>query len=170
MFFMRVWPSLGWRVPMSDSNTYDRQEQREDYDHEPEMDTNPGERGKWISALVALLGLWLVVEAFVLNPIAGNFWSDIIVGVALIALGGYNFYRRANERLGSVGVGVFVALLGLWLVATPFILGSTEGTAAVEFDIEFWNDVLVGLLVFLLGAYSAYEARDTDVATPAART
>ena len=112
----------------------------------------------------------MVAEAYLLEPIAGNFWSDIIVGVALIALGGYNFYRRANERIGSIGVGVFVALLGLWLVVTPFILGSTEGTAAVEFDIEFWNDVVVGLLVFLLGAYSAYEARETDAATPAART
>lgn len=155
---------------MNDSDSYDRQDQADDYDRDRAVETNPAERGKWISALVALLGLWMVTEAYLLEPIAGNFWSDIIVGVALIALGGYNFYRRANERIGSIGVGVFVALLGLWLVVTPFILGSTEGTAAVEFDIEFWNDVIVGLLVFLLGAYSAYEARETDAATPTART
>lgn len=62
-----------------------------------------------------------------------------------------------------MGVGAFFALLGLWLIATPFILGSTEGFAAVEMDLEFWNDIVVGLLVFVLGAYSAYEARDTDV-------
>ena len=155
---------------MNDSDSYDRQDQADDYDRNRAVETNPAERGKWISALVALLGLWMVTEAYLLEPIAGNFWSDIIVGVALIALGGYNFYRRVNERMGSIGVGVFVALLGLWLVVTPFILGSTEGTAAVEFDIEFWNDVIVGLLVFLLGAYSAYEARETDAATPTART
>ncbi|MFC7197529.1 SPW repeat protein [Halosimplex aquaticum] len=112
----------------------------------------------------------MLAQSFLLDPIAGNFWSDVIVGAALVVLGGYNYYRRANEKLGSVGVGAFVALLGLWLIATPFILGSTEGTAAVETDIEFWNDIVVGLLTFLLGAYSAYEARDTDVATPAART
>ena len=155
---------------MSDSDSYERQDQADDYDRDHAVERNPAERGKWISALVALLGLWLVAEAYLLDPVAGNFWSDMIVGVALIALGGYNFYRRANERIGSVGVGVFVALLGLWLIVTPFILGSTEGTAAVEFNIEFWNDVIVGLLVFLLGAYSAYEARETDAATPAART
>ena len=47
---------------------------------------------------------------------------------------------------------------------------STEGTAAIETDIEFWNDIAVGLLTFLLGAYSTYEARKTDVAKPAAWT
>jgi len=153
---------------MSESDAYDRDEYSDD-DHR-EVDTNPTESGKWISALVALIGLWLLLQAFVFDPIAGNFWSDVIVGVALVALGGYNYYRRANEELGSVGVGAFVALLGLWMIATPFVLGSTEGTAAVEFDIEFWNDVAVGLLTFLLGAYSAYEARQTDVARPAAQT
>ena len=155
---------------MSDSDSYERQDQADDYDRDHAVERNPAERGKWISALVALLGLWLVAEAYLLDPVAGNFWSDMIVGVALIALGGYNFYRRANERVGSVGVGVFVALLGLWLIVTPFVLGSTEPGAGVEFDIEFWNDVVVGLLVFLLGAYSAHEARETDAATPAART
>ncbi|WP_415383503.1 SPW repeat protein [Halosimplex sp. TS25] len=155
---------------MSESDAYDQDEYREDDYDEREVDTNPTESGKWISLLVALLGLWMLAQSFLLDPIAGNFWSDIIVGAALVVLGGYNYYRRANEQLGSVGVGAFVALLGLWLIATPFILGSTEGTAAVETDIEFWNDIIVGLLTFLLGAYSAYEARDTDVATPAART
>lgn len=155
---------------MSDSDAYDRTETRDDDYDERTVDTNPRESGKWISAIVALLGLWMVVQAFLLEPVAGNFWSDVIVGLALVALGGYNFYRRANERLGSVGVGAFVALLGLWLIVTPFILGSTEGAAAVETDIEFWNDIVVGLLVFLMGAYSAYEARETDVAQPAART
>lgn len=155
---------------MSDSEVYDQQEHRDGEHDRREVDTNPTEAGKWVSALVALIGLWMLAEALILNPIVGNFWSDIVVGAALVVLGGYNYYRRANERLGSVSVGAFVVLLGLWLIATPFILGSTEGFAAVELDLEFWNDIVVGLLAFVLGAYSAYEARDTDVATPAART
>jgi len=113
-----------------------------------------------VSALVALAGLWLLAQAYIFRPIAGNFWSDVIVGVALVVLGGYNFYRHSNEHLGSAGVGVFVALLGVWLMITPFILGSTAGTAAVEADTEFWNNLLVGLLVFVFGAHSAYEARN----------
>ena len=58
----------------------------------------------------------------------------------------------------------------MWLVVTPFVLGSTEGMTAVEMDLELYNDVAVGLLTFLLGVYSAYEARETHTATAVART
>ena len=152
---------------MSDSNAYDR---NEEYDRDEEydardVDTNPAERGKWVSALVALLGLWMVVEPFLFEMTAANFWNDIIIGLALIALGAYNYYRRADERLGSVAVGVFVALLGLWLIAAPFILGIDAGVSEAT-GATFWNDIVAGALALILGAYSAYEARDTDVAQP----
>jgi hypothetical protein len=77
-----------------------------DDDYDDEYDPNPSESGKWISAVIALLGLWMIVEALLF---------DIVVS-------------------------------------------------------QFWNDIIVGALVVLHGAYSAYEARDTDVATPAAGT
>lgn len=147
---------------MSDSDAYDR---NEEYDARA-VDTNPAERGKWISALVALLGLWLIIEPMLFEMTAANFWNDIVIGLALIVLGGYNYYRRADERLGSVAVGVFVALLGLWLIAAPFVFG-VGGEAAEATGLTFWNDVIVGALTLILGAYSAYEARDTDVARPA---
>lgn len=147
---------------MSESDAYDR---TEEYDA-TDVDTNPAERGKWVSLLVALLGLWLIVEPMLFEMTAANFWNDVIIGVALIVLGGYNYYRRANRRLGSVAVGVFVALLGLWLIAAPYVFG-VDGGASDATGAAFWNDVVVGALVLLLGAYSAYEARDTDVATPA---
>ena len=147
---------------MSDSDAADR---TEEYDARA-VDENPAERGTWISALVALLGLWLVVEPWLFELSAANFWSDVVVGVALVVLGGYNYYRRADRRLGSASVGVFVALLGLWLVAAPFVFGGpVSGTDTG--DVGVWNDIVVGALAFVLGAYSAYEARDTDVAHPA---
>ena len=147
---------------MSDSDAYDRNEEYDTTD----IDTNPAERGKWVSALVALIGLWLIVEPFLFEMNAANFWNDIIIGVALVVLGAYNYYRRADERLGSVAVGVFVALLGLWMIAAPFVFGTDLGVTEAT-GLAFWNDVVVGALVLILGAYSAYEARDTDVAQPA---
>jgi len=127
---------------------------------------NPGERGKWISMLIALLGLWLLAEAIVLELGDANFWNDVIIGVALVALGGYNYSRRSDERFGSVAVGAFVALLGLWLLAAPFVL-DPAGAAAMD-AIPFWNDVIVGTLALVLGAYSAYEAsRDVPARTAA---
>lgn len=147
---------------MNDSDASDRTEAYDATD----VDTNPAERGKWVSVLVALLGLWLIAEPLLLEMTAANFWNDVVVGLALIVLGGYNYYRRADERLGSVAVGVFVALLGLWLIAAPFVFGVDTGATEAT-GLAFWNDVVVGALVLILGAYSAYEARDTDVARPA---
>lgn len=151
---------------MSDSYDDDEYTERERVD--TEVDPNPSEQGKWVSMVVALLGLWLLVEAVVFDLSAANFWNDVIIGVALIVLGGYNYYRRADERFGSVSVGAFVALLGLWLLAAPFVL--TPDVAVEMTLVDVWNDVIVGLLVLVLGAYSAYQARRDAEVSRAART
>jgi hypothetical protein len=143
------------------SREYDQDRVDDDYD------TNPSESGKWISAIIALAGLWLVIEPFLIDPIImGNFWNDIVVGVLLIVLGGYNYYRRTNEKLGSTAAAALAALLGLWLIVAPFVYDLDIGVAEVTTELGFWNDVIVGLIVLLLGAYSAYETRDVDVASP----
>jgi hypothetical protein len=117
--------------------------------------------------MVATIGLWLVVESSLLNPVAANFWNDIIVGVALVALGGYNYFRCFTGHLGSLRVGTFVAILGVWMAVVPFVVGATPEGNGLETDLELWNEVIVGLLLVLLGAYSAAEARDTHMKPPA---
>lgn len=136
---------------------------RIDDDYDTEADANPMERGKWVSALIALAGAWLLAEAVLFDLLPSNFWNDVIVGVLLLALGGYNYYLRSNDEIGSTAVAAVAALLGLWLIASPWVYG--VGAADFTTVSGFWNDVLVGLVVFVLGVYSVYEARDTDVAT-----
>lgn len=149
---------------MSDSNRYNEVDETDNYDEE--VDRNPAERGKWVSALIALAGIWLAGATLFFDALAANFWNSIIIGGALIALGGYNYYRRASDELGSTAAAVISALLGLWLVAAPFIFGAgfdvTGGFGELTTEFWFWNDVIVGLVVLALGAYSAYEASDTD--------
>lgn len=136
-----------------------------------EYDANPSERGKWVSVLVALLGLWVVIGAVMGDLAAVQFWSDVIVGGLLILVGGYNAYRRSQERTGSTAAAVVTVIGGLWLVATPFMFDAGPGIVEATSRFGFWNDVVVGLLVALLGAYSAYEAREpgAGVARPAER-
>ncbi|MGQ3413488.1 SPW repeat domain-containing protein [Natrinema sp. LN54] len=121
---------------------------------------NPDERGKGLSAVAGLLGLALVVQALALELAAGQFWNDALVGATLFVAGAYNYYRRSNEEFGSIGVASLVALLGLWLVASPFLLGTGSGLAETANDLGFWTDVVVGLLAVGLGSYSAYEIRE----------
>jgi len=144
------------RTTMSETTrTDDDRVERDDYD------TNPDESGKWISALIALLGLWMMLEAFLFDIILTQFWNDVLVGALLLAVGGYNYYRRADQEVGSMAAAGIAALLGLWLIAAPFVLGTGGEAAAVETanDLAFWNDVVAGLIALGLGAYSAYEVR-----------
>lgn len=128
---------------------------------EDQLERNPGEHGKWVSAVIALIGLWVFMAPFLMEVVAAHFWSDVFVGLALIALGSYNYYRRRDELLASEGAAALAALIGTWMIVAPFVFGGFEGFA--EADLMFWNDVMGGLLVLALGAYSVYEARDTDV-------
>lgn len=129
-------------------------------DYDRDVDENPMERGKWISAIIALAGLWLVVEAIWFDLVAANFWNDVVVGGLLILLGGYNYYRRTNDELGSTGASAVSGLLGLWLVVSPWVYGAGFSEVAVVGGV--WNDIIIGLIVLVLAAFSVYEARDTD--------
>lgn len=126
-------------------------------------DRAPTVHGKWASALVALLGLWLGTLAVLGDASGLQFWNDLAVGALLTVAGGSNFVRRWHGRPGSYGPAVVAVGAGMWLVAAQFVFevlsGSTGGT--IEFGI--WNGVFVGMFVAILGAYSAYEAsRDRD--------
>ncbi|MFD1586995.1 hypothetical protein ACFR9U_08365 [Halorientalis brevis] len=131
-----------------------------EHEVDTEYNPNPSESGKWLSAVIALLGAWLIVEAFLFDLVASQFWNDIIVGALLLIVGGYNYSRRASERVGSMSAAVLAALVGLWLIAAPFIFGADFGLTETANPLGFWNDIVVGLIAFVLGAYSAYEVRD----------
>lgn len=120
---------------------------------------NPDESGKWVSALIGLLGAWMIVEAVILEIVLTQFWNDVLVGALLLAVGGYNYYRRSNKEIGSMAAAAIAALLGIWLIAAPFILGADTIGVDTTNDMAFWNDMIVGLLALILGAYSAYEVR-----------
>lgn len=136
-----------------------------------EYEPNPMRRGRWLSAVAALLGVVLVGQAIALEPTASQFWNDILVGTAVIVLGGYNWYRRSNREFGSVGVATLLALVGLWLVASPFLFVPGTDALLASADVSGWLTVVVGLLVAVLGSYSAVSAagrRRTADARPTA--
>lgn len=135
-----------------------------------DYDMDPAEQGKWLSGIVALLGIWLLIQAVWFELVAAQFWNDAIVGALLLALGAYNYYRRAAEETGNVGVAGLVALFGLWLIVSPFLLTPSVGAVEVGANVSFWNDVFVGLVALIVGAYSAYTARETSgTVAPTAR-
>jgi len=68
---------------------------------------------RWLSALVALLGLYLVASPFLFEATDAAIWNDTLVGTAIFLAAGYNFVRLSRDRLASVGVASLAVLLGL---------------------------------------------------------
>lgn len=112
---------------------------------------------KWLAGLNALLGIWLLVVPFVFDVPTAAMWNAVIIGGLISVLGGYNYYLTTQEKEVNVGVASINAMLGLWVIAAPFLF--QPGTAAL------WNDVIVGALVATFGGYNAYEANRVSIAT-----
>ncbi len=112
---------------------------------------------RWVSAVIGLLGLYLVASPFIFEATDAAYWNDTLVGTAIFLLAGYNFYRLSKDRMASVGVASLTVLLGLWALVSPYVIemGSNElatGTA------------ITGALVAALAAYNAYANGKADAA------
>lgn len=126
------------------------------YDAETDRDVMNTDAMQWVSALVAVLGLWLVASAFLFEATDQAIWNVALTGTGIFLVAGFNFLRMSRDRLGSVGAAVLAALLGLWMAASPFVMemGSDEFATST---------ILSGLLVAAIAAYNAYANSKADV-------
>lgn len=131
------------------------------------------------SGLNIILGIWLIISPWVLgySGLPWPLWNNIICGI-LIAL-------LAAARVWSPGTGPGVswinALIGVWLIVCSFIWAygpaaavppAATGAAApamapvAQAAINaHWNDIVVGAIVLILGAWSAMAGRTEPAAT-----
>ncbi|MFC4543372.1 SPW repeat protein [Halosolutus amylolyticus] len=105
-----------------------------------------------VSLIVAVLGAWVAVSVLIYDVAAATLWNNLLVGAVVFIAAGYNYYRLTNDVPLSVGGAALVALLGIWLIIAPALLGM--GTGA------FWSTLVTGLLIAGLAGYNAYEARE----------
>ncbi|UTF54035.1 SPW repeat protein [Natronosalvus rutilus] len=110
---------------------------------------------QWLSALVALIGLYVVASPFIFEATDAAAWNDTLVGTAIFLLAGYNFYRLSRDRLASVGAASLTVLLGLWLLIAPSFIEMGSDQLAT-------GTAISGALVALLSAYNAYANNKAD--------
>lgn len=146
---------------MSESTTDPTAERRTDR-------TTDGQGRKWLSGFVSLIGLWIAISPFIYEAAASMVWSSVIVGGGIFLLAGYNFYRHVADHPTSIGVMSLVALLGLWVLVSPFAMAGEFAIGGLEVAGEglVWSSVVAGILTAILAAYIAYDAR-SDVRTGA---
>lgn len=110
---------------------------------------------QWVSAIVALIGLYVVASPFIFESTDAATWNDTLVGTGIFLLAGYNFVRLSRDRLASVGVASLAVLLGLWLVAAPFIIDMGS-------DVLATGTMISGAATAVLSAYNAYANNKAD--------
>jgi hypothetical protein len=128
---------------------------RIDQDIETNRDTLNTDVAQWLSALVALVGLWLIASPFVLEATETAVWNNTMVGTAIFLLAGYNFYRLSKDRLASVGIASLAVLLGLWTLISPYAIEMGSDQLAT-------STLISGLVVAALSAYNTYANGKAD--------
>lgn len=103
------------------------------------------------SGLNLLVGLWLMAAPWVLGyvEVPAALWNDRIVGGAVIILAGIRVLNPTRFTFLSW----LNLILGLWLLAAPFVLRYGEGF--VMRNVAFWNDALSGIAIIALAWLSA---------------
>lgn len=143
------------RTADADERT-DREQGRVDTDHKGRARVDPRTL-RWLSAVVAVIGLWLAASPFVYDTSRVALWNNAVVGGAVVLLAGYTFYRLWKEYRPDVGSTSLAALLGLWAAASPFLLSFGS-------DGMVWSTMASGIAIAVLSGYSAYESRRTETA------
>lgn len=119
------------------------------------------QKARVASAGNVLAGLWLIAAPFVLNFEGSNVaqWNHIAVGAAVVLIA----LVRASDPDHREGMSWVSVVLGVWMIAAPFVLAYSGITEALT------NSIVTGVIIIALGAFSAYEtnhahhevARDT---------
>ncbi|MDS0476905.1 hypothetical protein [Natrinema sp. 1APR25-10V2] len=115
---------------------------------------------RWISALIALIGFYLVVSPFFLNVAGVAIWNSICTGMTILFASGHNFVRLSRDRLASVSVASLTVLLGLWALLSPLIIEMGSSVLAT-------STAIAGVIVAALSAYNAYANKKADISEQA---
>lgn len=102
------------------------------------------DKTKTASGVSLLAGLWLVASPFLLGYAATvSATNDIVIGVVVTILALTRLFMPASTNW----MNWLNAVLGLWLITSPFFFGVAVMTA-------LWNEIIIGLLVAVMAIWS----------------
>ena len=110
--------------------------------------------GRSLSWVVALIGLLELVSPFVLgfSGLTTPLYNSIIFGILLIILGVWA--ANSKDARTDRTLDIVNAIIGVWLILSPFILGFSMHSVAA-----MWDSIIAGILTIILGAIAAFEFR-----------
>lgn len=107
------------------------------------------------AVLSVLAGVWVAISPWFLTLARRGTANDLIVGLAVAALGAFAI---AGAR-GFLGLQVGSLLLGIWLIISPFILAAKFAVSAPM----YWSNGFGGfaVILFALAALAGMRHRAT---------
>jgi SPW repeat len=109
---------------------------------------------RWQHWVIAFLGLWMLVSHLVLHYTgfhSGLLWNTWLVGLSILLVSAGRFIAEIPDPSQDVAH----AVLGFWLVLSPWALGFSAHAVARN------NSVIVGALVAFMALWAM--AEDTDL-------
>jgi hypothetical protein len=108
-----------------------------------------------LSVLNAIAAIWVILSPFFLSfTTPAMVWNNVIVGIIILILAGI----RASNPLRNVEASWVNALLGIWLIISPFVLMTLPRN-----PLPVWNNVILGIIVLALSIGSAFSTKNTNV-------
>ncbi|QSW98986.1 SPW repeat protein [Haloterrigena alkaliphila] len=101
------------------------------------------------AGLAAALGAWILWSGVVLTGFGWIIINNVVAGAAIAFFAAYTAAWPDGWRLPAVAAPAIVALLGVWVIAAPFVLEVTT-------DRMLWSNVIAGALVVILAVGSLY--------------
>src|SRR5262249_41854751 len=100
---------------------------------------------KHIMWITLLLGVWLIVAPFSMGASATVATNDFVVGILLVATSAWILAIDTPPA----GAAWFDVLCGMWLIASPFVLGYRAMRASAG------NDIVAGVIAIIVSGIAA---------------
>jgi len=109
-------------------------------------------RVMFFSLMNLFAGLWLLVAPYALNYRSGSaaYANDLFFGAVITVLAGV----RLLGAYRSAWISWIIALIGVWLIVAPFVLGYLESNPR-------YNDIITGAFVVIFAVASALSSPTT---------
>lgn len=105
----------------------------------------------WQAWTNGILGLWIVLAAFLgFNPTA-NLWDDLILGLAI-------FITSVTILKDKPWQAWLALVFGVWMMVAAFIPSLIDGTGYI------YNDLISGLIIAIAGFASLGTSQQTKLA------
>jgi hypothetical protein len=110
------------------------------------------------SGLNFLAGIYLLISAWIGGVSPGNRANGIIFGIIVAVLAALRFSESTGRWASWLN-----ALIGIWMIISPWVYGYAGQS-------WMWNSIVVGIIVLVLGVWSATAHGPSTETTPPGTT